>query len=524
MDPQPESTEDACEREWLRAQKLAAERTWFEAAHRAAMHRAAPREACNAYLLHCQSCADQQAVDHDLLARLLAEHPMHMAARAFDADALPMACDALRRYSRASRAWLATHCQAGGDASDQALALVACNGADSVLRRHKRKADDADRAPPPPLSVTDVCSALAHVRDALSPLITTYIAPHAARLVSQLYSRIQPLLPREPLAHVDRSAISIIASPLPIGAERIDDERTWRRRLGASLVDAMLAETRSLGWMHDDGTPRVPAHVDVRFHDLDEVRVGGTHYIKLRALCALASHSSPAAADVDAFIYCVLRRYQAFCSADEGSVAGAGFHAAAPAAVLRSLHTHFGVDIELFASPLNCHWPSYCSPFPDTDARFGACGSFFEHVCGIERGAFHCNPPFTEVLIGDMMAALLACLRRAQARSDSLTFVCIVPHWTEPRAAYLDALLGNSGAGAIGAHEFCRRVAVVRASQHRYVSGSQHALAQRGAEFSFAAQHDTAVVWLQTDAAHAQCAPTDERVADVVAAFAHEDV
>jgi hypothetical protein len=45
--------------------------------------------------------------------------------------------------------------------------------------------------------------------------------------------------------------------------------------------------------------------------------------------------------------------------------------------VFEVLHKRLAVGCECFASPLNAHFSRCGSAFPDVDAPFGSCGSFF---------------------------------------------------------------------------------------------------------------------------------------------------
>lgn len=69
------------------------------------------------------------------------------------------------------------------------------------------------------------------------------------------------------------------------------------------------------------------------------------------------------------------------------------------------LHSRLGVQLECFASPLNCRFDQYCSAFPDVDAPFGSLGSFFSFAP--KEGSFEANPPF----VPDVM---LAAVRHAE--------------------------------------------------------------------------------------------------------------
>ena len=72
--------------------------------------------------------------------------------------------------------------------------------------------------------------------------------------------------------------------------------------------------------------------------------------------------------------------------------------AALPSKVFSKLSQIFNIKKEMFASPFNCYFNSYCSAFYDTDYYFGSMGSFFNFEPN-ENGFFQCNPPFTEQVI-----------------------------------------------------------------------------------------------------------------------------
>ena len=59
--------------------------------------------------------------------------------------------------------------------------------------------------------------------------------------------------------------------------------------------------------------------------------------------------------------------------------------AACPAPALEELRATFGVRLEVFASPLNCRFPRFCSAAADADEPFGSVGSFFD--CDLRSGA-----------------------------------------------------------------------------------------------------------------------------------------
>ena len=55
------------------------------------------------------------------------------------------------------------------------------------------------------------------------------------------------------------------------------------------------------------------------------------------------------------------------------------------------LREDLGVSSELFASPLNCRFPRFCSAAADADEPFGSVGSFFD--CDLRSGARRAAPP-----------------------------------------------------------------------------------------------------------------------------------
>ena len=61
----------------------------------------------------------------------------------------------------------------------------------------------------------------------------------------------------------------------------------------------------------------------------------------------------------------------------------------------------------MFASPFNHFLIPYCSAFPDTDACFGSCGSFFDFFP--TEGSFMANPPFVEECMARMGNTNLQC-------------------------------------------------------------------------------------------------------------------
>ena len=102
---------------------------------------------------------------------------------------------------------------------------------------------------------------------------------------------------------------------------------------------------------------------------------GGRRPLRRAARLAPAEAARPPSAGGDdaSFHRAVLRlllRYDA--------LGARGSQCALSDGVFRVLRQRLGVGFECFASPLNCRFAHYCSAFSDTDAPFGAFGSFFD--------------------------------------------------------------------------------------------------------------------------------------------------
>lgn len=218
---------------------------------------------------------------------------------------------------------------------------------------------------------------------------------------------------------------------------------------------------------------------------------------KLRALHARAW---PASAedddDVMRRVYCCLLRYQC--------VGGLGFQAAIGAPVFRCLQARFGCNFEAFASPLNCFYGAFCSAFSDVDGPFGSRGSFGDFTP--TSGAYQCNPPFVVAIIDAMSEHLLTLLTAAEGACRSLSFVVVLPGWTD--CAGYNRLLN--------AAPLLRRTLLVAAADHGFVDGGQHARPRTHRE----SPYDTMVFVLQSSAAAATWPASDAAIAELEAAFA----
>ena len=276
---------------------------------------------------------------------------------------------------------------------------------------------------------------------------------------------------RDPLLPEDHEARDFLldrlraAGATPADAQKITALLVNRCREGARRVARAGSDARRDGDAHDvtlerfegpGGVPRVrlsACGADV------EIREG--HLEKLRKLHGVAAGDSEASGEKtfvrDAF--CVLCRY---VGAQGGMhrIAG-GHHTALHGAVFDVLRDTLGVEVECFASPLNCRWPSFCSGHADVDRPFGSLGSFFRFFP--TEGAFECNPPFEESLMLRVAKHLTQLLDASTKLERALTFVVVVPHWPK-RPAW----------EALHAVPHRARAEVIPLREHGYFEGAQH--------------------------------------------------
>ena len=219
------------------------------------------------------------------------------------------------------------------------------------------------------------------------------------------------------------------------------------------------------------------------------LRVNKAHVGKLRALWSRSTLGGkplpPSGPKYDAFVaavYCVLARYDA--------LGGSGYQLALSGDAFDVLVEHLGVTCECFASPLNCRFGRYHSLWKETDSRFGSLGSFF--TSKPTSGSFEANPPWMPEVLLAAAKHISACLDDAAAAKRALSFVVIVPAWHDvPMWRALQSSRHRKGP-----------VLVLDAASHGYCDGSQHT--RPAAERHRVSSYDTAVFFLQTDAAELQ--------------------
>ena len=233
---------------------------------------------------------------------------------------------------------------------------------------------------------------------------------------------------------------------------------------------------------------------------LDSISISLGHYEKLKTLFIL--HNLKIAPQLlSDYLYSLLRRYQTLqdsldsplfkphiasetTSRSYSDREGVGFHAAAPEGVFRVL-SKAGVNVEVFASPLNCFLGRFCSAFYDVDSFFGSNGSFFDFQPA--SGCFECNPPFT-IEVMDATALYLNLLLRSS--SQPLSFAVIVPNWNDPPANYIKTLENSP---------FIRFKVVIPSRQHKYILGSQQFISATEESRYFSSVHDTLFYLLQNN-------------------------
>ena len=223
----------------------------------------------------------------------------------------------------------------------------------------------------------------------------------------------------------------------------------------------------------------------------------------LDKLCALHSRSQGGASDAPIDKDDLLKRVLA-CLLRYQSIGGLGFQAALGAPVFCALQTRFACNFEVFASPLNCFYGAFCSAYADVDRPFGSHGSFSD-FCPL-RGSYQANPPFVATIIDAMSARLLMLVADAQAADRPLSFVVVLPGWTDC----------DGYNQLLSAAPLLRRTLLVAAADHGYVDGGQHTRTRTHRE----SPYDTMVFVVQSDAAAARWPASDEALADIEAAFA----
>ena len=294
------------------------------------------------------------------------------------------------------------------------------------------------------------------------------IIPKDERVVSFLRSRLTA-------KHISSVAVEkVVGTLIPLvgrAREYIKQEMISVRKNG--IVDTKVAIQR-----HGN-------RVRLSFNGT-KVELNAEHYEKLHHLFSMENskaqsgcHDKPSETDFESAAFALVCRYTSVQGGMFHTVAG--HHAALHGAVFDVLRDGMGVDVECFASPLNCRWHRFCSPFTDTDAPFGSLGSFFNFKP--QEGSYQCNPPFDEDLVRRTVEHITALIKAADRSSRALSFVIITPHW--PGRTSWENLAGSPHV----AH-----VQIVPLREHGFLEGAQHT---KQTQYRIASCN-TSVVFLQS--------------------------
>ncbi|CAL1274281.1 unnamed protein product [Larinioides sclopetarius] len=233
----------------------------------------------------------------------------------------------------------------------------------------------------------------------------------------------------------------------------------------------------------------------------DAVRINTISFQKLEHLYRLNCSDDRKFENFLARVWCMLKRYQAFAGISHNE--GHGIQGSLPVAVFDCLYKHFGVTFECFASPLNCYFRQYASPFPDTDSFFGSRGPILNFYP--VSGSFEANPPYCEELLD---ASIIHFEKLLSASQEPLSFIVFISECRDPVPSFLTK---------IDSSRFKRKQLLIPAYDHEYRHGFQHAIPK--SEIYQRSIHGTQVFFLQNDSGYARWGPTPERIEALLEAF-----
>jgi hypothetical protein len=312
-----------------------------------------------------------------------------------------------------------------------------------------------------------------------------------------------------------REAISPDLDPLLPSVASVDEHQLPKELVDSGMTyDAAIQVSKSLSMLSraaNERMVRLGTHHPIGKGDVTVVRTGNTVkvtyvtnvltigadiYMKLQRMW---KRSSKPGAVLNDDIFCVLQRYETLSGASPGN------QMALPDKVFIVLRDEWGVSHECFASPLNCHLPSFCSLFPDTDTCFGSKGSFFDFRP--TEGSFEANPPFMETILMDTARHISHLLT---ASASPLSFVFVAPAWDDSEfytfiatSPYLTGRLN------------------LESNEHFYKYGMQHRLPKgkrhRKAEFS------SFIFFLQNEAGASRWPVTNGKLSVLRQAFMKMD-
>jgi phosphorylated CTD-interacting factor 1 len=196
--------------------------------------------------------------------------------------------------------------------------------------------------------------------------------------------------------------------------------------------------------------------------------ITNTHYLKLKALFRsyIFYHQNHDLSYSDSAFH-----YHLFVLLDQyDNMFHSGYQASIPVKLAHYLQYELDVSTEMFASPMNCLYPSFYSAYPITDKYFTSKGSVLYDFQNIEQGSFESNPPYTEdfMLLNAYMITHILQKSDKNKKKKPLSFVIINPNWKDTPSFYA---LTKSKYNCLK-----NKYLNIPASNHTYMSGSQYKL------------------------------------------------
>lgn len=187
------------------------------------------------------------------------------------------------------------------------------------------------------------------------------------------------------------------------------------------------------------------------------------------------------------------------------ALSGGTFQVSLPPLVMDVLKHDFGVFLECFSSPLNCHFPRYCSMFPDCDFAFGSLGSFFNFRP--LDGSFLAFPPQVNSVI---IAAIEHINDILTCSSRPMSFIFVLHGTVSESSPFWDMLMQS---------RYYTKHIKFAPKEHALTGGFVH----RRKEVLELSLRDTLFFFLQNEGGATRWPCTDEAVDRLKIAFAGKD-
>lgn len=159
---------------------------------------------------------------------------------------------------------------------------------------------------------------------------------------------------------------------------------------------------------------------------------------------------------------------------------GKGLQWAVPSKLLDYFKQTLKCNTELFASPINAYYDHYYSLF-HSDYVFGSSGNFFTAPeSDFKSGTYQVNPPFIDSLFTKTTTKLLKLLAIAEQNGEKLTFIYIMPEWSDFPTYYM-----------VMDSPYCIKNIELRADNHYYYQYSTNNYIR--------AKFNTLIIFLSTD-------------------------